>query len=93
MSAEILKGAPVAAALNEKSKEICAGLKLNGIIPCLAIVRVGGKGDDIAYERGILKRCSALEVESERTYLCHRKSEWRHKYPRNTRIYALAFSY
>ncbi|MBE7016786.1 MAG: bifunctional 5,10-methylene-tetrahydrofolate dehydrogenase/5,10-methylene-tetrahydrofolate cyclohydrolase [Ruminococcaceae bacterium] len=69
MSAEILKGVPVAAALNEKSKEICAGLKLKGINPCLAIVRVGEKGDDIAYERGILKRCSALNVDARQIIL------------------------
>lgn len=65
MSAEILRGAPVAAALNEKSKEICGQLKLRGINPCLAIVRVGERGDDIAYEKGILKRCSALDVEAK----------------------------
>ena len=69
MSAEILKGAPVAAALNEKSKEICAGLKLKGVNPCLAIVRVGERGDDIAYERGILKRCSALDVVARQVIL------------------------
>ncbi len=65
MSAEILKGAAVAAALNEKSKEICASLKLRGVDPCLAILRVGEMGDDIAYEKGILKRCTALGVEAK----------------------------
>ena len=63
MSAEILKGAAVASALNEKSKEICYSLRERGVNPSIAIVRVGERGDDIAYERGILKRCSALDVE------------------------------
>lgn len=69
MSAEILKGAAVASALNEKSKEICLSLKERGVNPCLAIVRVGERGDDIAYERGILKRCSALDVEVKQIIL------------------------
>ena len=69
MSAEILKGAAVASALNEKSKEICRSLKERGVNPCLAIVRVGERGDDIAYERGILKRCSALDVEPKQIVL------------------------
>ncbi len=63
MSARILKGAPVAAALNEKTKELCDGLKLRGVEPCLALVRVGERGDDLAYEKGILKRCAAVGVE------------------------------
>ena len=69
MSAEILKGAAVASALNEKSKEICHSLRERGVNPCLAIVRVGERGDDIAYERGILKRCSALDVEPKQIVL------------------------
>ncbi len=63
MSAEILKGAPVAACLNEKTKEICSKLGENGINPCLAVVRLGERSDDIAYEKGILKRCDAVGVE------------------------------
>lgn len=64
MSAEILKGAPVAAALNEKTKEMVSALVESGIVPTLAVVRVGERGDDIAYERGILKRCAAVGVEA-----------------------------
>ena len=69
MSAEILKGAAVAAALNEKTIEKCNFLKANGTEPCLAIVRLGNRGDDIAYEKGILKRCEALGVKPERILL------------------------
>ncbi|MBR5490454.1 MAG: bifunctional 5,10-methylenetetrahydrofolate dehydrogenase/5,10-methenyltetrahydrofolate cyclohydrolase [Oscillospiraceae bacterium] len=69
MSANILKGAAVAAALNEKTIEKCNFLKAKGTEPCLAIVRLGNRGDDIAYEKGILKRCEALGVKAERILL------------------------
>ncbi len=69
MSAEILKGAAVAAALNEKTKLMVAELAAAGIVPTLAVVRVGERGDDIAYERGILKRCTAVGVEPKQVIL------------------------
>ena len=60
--AEILKGAPVAAALNEKMSADVAELKAKGITPTLAIFRVGERDDDIAYERGAMKRCEQVGV-------------------------------
>jgi len=69
MSARILKGAEVAAALNEKTAGMAAALKEKGISPCLAIVRVGEKSDDMAYERGILKRCALVGVEVRQSLL------------------------
>ena len=33
-----------------------AALRAKGIDPRLAIVRIGARGDDLAYERGALKR-------------------------------------
>lgn len=60
--AEILKGAPVAASINEKSAARVAALKNNGIIPTLAILRVGEREDDLSYERGAVKRCDAVGV-------------------------------
>jgi methylenetetrahydrofolate dehydrogenase (NADP+)/methenyltetrahydrofolate cyclohydrolase len=62
--AEILKGAPVAAALNEKIQARVKTLKAGGVKPVLAIVRVGEKPDDISYERTAQKRCAAVGVES-----------------------------
>ena len=59
----LLKGAPVAAALNEKTAARAAALRENGVVPTLAIVRVGERGDDIAYETGAQKRCAAAGVE------------------------------
>ena len=63
MSAMILKGAPVAAALAEKSAADAAALTENGIKPTLAILRVGERDDDLSYERGAMKRCAAAGVE------------------------------
>jgi methylenetetrahydrofolate dehydrogenase (NADP+)/methenyltetrahydrofolate cyclohydrolase len=61
--AEILKGAPVAAAINERSIADVELLKSRGITPTLAILRVGCREDDISYERGATKRCATVGVE------------------------------
>ena len=63
MSATILKGAPVAAALAEKSAALTAALKEKGTQPTLAILRIGQRDDDLSYERGAMKRCAAAGVE------------------------------
>lgn len=60
--ATILKGAEVTAAMNEKLTAQVECLKSKGIFPTLAIVRVGERGDDIAYERGAMKRCEKIGV-------------------------------
>ncbi|MDR0654445.1 MAG: bifunctional 5,10-methylenetetrahydrofolate dehydrogenase/5,10-methenyltetrahydrofolate cyclohydrolase [Synergistaceae bacterium] len=62
--ATMLKGAPVAAALNEKLQARVKTLAADGIKPTLAIVRVGEKPDDISYERTAQKRCAAVGVEA-----------------------------
>ena len=50
--AELLKGAPVARALTEELAVRCAALRERGVVPTLAIVRVGEREDDLSYERG-----------------------------------------
>lgn len=62
MMTRILKGADAAKALTEKLREETAQLKGQGIEPCLAIVRVGAREDDLAYERGAVKRCEKIGV-------------------------------
>ena len=62
--AEILKGAPVAAALNEKTSAVIAKLAEKGIKPCLAVLRVGLNEADESYIRGIMKRAEALGVDA-----------------------------
>jgi methylenetetrahydrofolate dehydrogenase (NADP+)/methenyltetrahydrofolate cyclohydrolase len=64
--AEILKGAPVAEALGEKMKRDVESLKDAGVTPTLAIVRVGEKGSDLAYEKGAVKRCESVGVAVRR---------------------------
>ena len=60
--AEILKGAPVAAALSEAIIKDVKTLKAKGVEPQLAIVRVGERPGDLAYERGALKRAEKVGV-------------------------------
>ena len=60
--AEIWKGAPVAAALSETVAAEAAALKERGVVPTLAILRVGQRDDDLAYERGAMKRCEKVDV-------------------------------
>ena len=60
--AELLKGAAVTAALNEKMTADVAALKTKGVSPTLAILRVGEREDDISYERGAMKRCDSVGV-------------------------------
>ena len=60
--AEILKGAPAAASLSESIRKETEEMKVNGIVPTLAIVRVGERPDDLAYERGAMKRAEKTGV-------------------------------
>ncbi len=60
--ATLLKGAAVVEALNQESAEMVKHLEQLGVSPTLAIVRVGEREDDIAYERGATKRCEKVGV-------------------------------
>ena len=60
---EILKGKPVADALNERTAARVNSLKERGIVPTLCIVRVGERPDDLSYENGAVKRAAAVGVE------------------------------
>lgn len=60
--AEILKGAPVAAAITQALIVRAETLKQKGVEPCLAILRVGERPDDLAYERGAMKRCEKVGI-------------------------------
>ncbi|MCR5322612.1 MAG: bifunctional 5,10-methylene-tetrahydrofolate dehydrogenase/5,10-methylene-tetrahydrofolate cyclohydrolase [Lachnospiraceae bacterium] len=67
--AELLKGAPVAAAISEDLKNRCEILKNKGITPCAAIVRVGERPDDLAYERAALKRLDSIGIAVKQSLL------------------------
>ncbi len=63
--AELMLGLPVAKAINERLLSRIDSLKVAGVSPKLAIVRVGAREDDLSYERGALKRCETLGIEAE----------------------------
>ena len=67
--AQLLKGAPAAAALTEELAKRCGALKEKNIRPTLALLRVGENESDLAYERGILKRCDAVGIEVRKILL------------------------
>ncbi|MBQ8934711.1 MAG: bifunctional 5,10-methylene-tetrahydrofolate dehydrogenase/5,10-methylene-tetrahydrofolate cyclohydrolase [Lachnospiraceae bacterium] len=60
--ATLLKGAEAAKALTEKLAAKAEELKGKGVNPCLAIVRVGERDDDLSYERGAMKRCEKVGI-------------------------------
>jgi len=60
-----LRGAPAAERLAEICRADIGLLKQKGVTPRLAIIRVGAREDDLAYERGILKRFASAGAEAE----------------------------
>ena len=62
---ERLKGKPVADAMKEELIQKVEALKGRNIIPKLGIVRVGARPDDLFYEGGAKKTCTAVGMESE----------------------------
>ena len=62
-----LGGKEVADKIVEDLKVKVEELKGKGISPKLAILRVGARDDDLAYERGVLKRFESAGVEVEVT--------------------------
>ena len=67
--ANILYGTDVAKAINERSKEGINQCLDAGVHPTLAILRVGQREDDLAYERGIIKNCEKLNVKIKHVVL------------------------
>ena len=62
-----LGGKEVADKIVEDLKVKVEDLKGKGVSPKLAILRVGARDDDLAYERGVLKRFESAGVEVEVT--------------------------
>lgn len=60
--AMLLKGAPVAAAISEKLEKRAKALLDKSITPGLAIVRMGNKAGDLAYEQAAKNRCGRLGI-------------------------------
>lgn len=60
--AELLKGKEVTDKLNASLKERSEALREKGVTPVLAIVRLGERPDDMAYEKGALARAEKTGV-------------------------------
>ena len=63
-----LLGKPVADSIVESFAPEVEALKAKGIVPTLAVIRVGAREDDLAYERGLTKRfenadCAVKKIE------------------------------
>lgn len=67
--AMLLKGAPAASALDEKTAERIAALKEKGVTPCLAMIRIGEDAGAMSYEKGAMKRCAKLGIEVKNVVL------------------------
>lgn len=65
----LLKGKPVADAITEKLRLEVEKLSKKGIVPTLAILRVGKREDDLSYERGAMKRCAQVGIEAKQVVL------------------------
>ncbi|MFZ5352711.1 MAG: bifunctional 5,10-methylenetetrahydrofolate dehydrogenase/5,10-methenyltetrahydrofolate cyclohydrolase [Bacillota bacterium] len=58
-----LKGKEVALFVKERVKAECSKLRSIGVVPTMAIVRIGDNADDITYEKSIIKSCSEVGIE------------------------------
>ena len=65
MSAKILKGKPVTEAMTRQMQSDVEILKERGVTPKLAIIRMGARPDDIAYEQSLKRFCTKAGVETQ----------------------------
>ena len=61
--AKRLSGKPVADQMTEENQKLAYQLRQQGIIPLLAVIRVGEDPGDIAYEKGAVKRVEKTGIE------------------------------
>ena len=66
---QILSGKEVAYSISKALKNKVESLKLKGIFPTLAIVRVGEKAADLSYEKGAVKRCNDIGIKVKKITL------------------------
>lgn len=62
---QVLKGKPVVEEMKRQMKQQVEVYQTKGICPKMAIVRVGRREDDIAYERSIIKKCDSVGIQAE----------------------------
>lgn len=61
--AQLMKGAPVAAAMTEQMAARTKRLKQAGVTPTLCILRLGERPGDLVYERSAMKRCGKVGID------------------------------
>ena len=66
--AELLPGAPVAERLTQDLKARSDVLRQRGVVPTLAIIRVGRDPGGLAYEKGAASRCAKCGIEVRRLF-------------------------
>lgn len=67
--AKQLLGKEVTAEMNARLQGKVTALRGKGMIPCLMIIRVGERPDDIAYEKGAAKRAETIGVDVTKVLL------------------------
>ena len=67
--AKLLKGLEAAGSISACLQREVSRLKGQGVDPCLAIVRVGQREDDLAYERAAVKRCQLVGIAVKQVVL------------------------
>ncbi|MBO4383475.1 MAG: bifunctional 5,10-methylenetetrahydrofolate dehydrogenase/5,10-methenyltetrahydrofolate cyclohydrolase [Clostridia bacterium] len=65
----VLRGKAVADAMDVETTARVEALKAKGVEPCIGILRVGEREDDLAYERGALKRAEKNGVAVKQVLL------------------------
>lgn len=63
--AKILSGTEVSASIDEKLIDDVNDLKKEGITPCICVVRIGERPQDLSYERGLLKKAEKIGIEAK----------------------------
>ncbi len=61
--AQLMKGAPVAAAMTEQMAARTERLKQAGMTPTLCILHLGERPGDLVYERSAMKRCGKVGID------------------------------
>lgn len=69
MMALILRGSCVAETIVKTLQARVSALRERGIVPTLALLRVGENGSDLAYERGLVRRCREVGIALRSTML------------------------
>jgi len=59
----IMKGAPVSESMRGEIIKQADALTEKGVRPCLGIIRVGERPDDLSYERAAAKRMAAMHID------------------------------